>query len=79
MNEACSAGTGSFLEESATNPWGSEMEDIAPCLSPSGPQLLRPVRGLHLLRHQHRPQEGISREDIVAGLVYSICINYVNR
>jgi len=24
-------------------------------------------------------QEGVSREDIIAGLVYSICINYVNR
>jgi len=81
MNEACSAGTGSFLEEAAEESLGVKMEEIAEMA----------------LRAQHPPnfsdqcaafissdintafQEGVPKEDIIAGLVYSICINYCNR
>jgi predicted CoA-substrate-specific enzyme activase len=81
MNEACSAGTGSFLEESAYETLGVEMEKIAAVA----------------LRGEHPPNfndqcaafissdiknaihEGVRHQDIVAGLVYSICMNYSNR
>jgi predicted CoA-substrate-specific enzyme activase len=82
MNEACSAGTGSFLEESAqgdlniTN--ASEIGDIA----------LRAGEPLKFGEHcsafinsdvRKAIQQGASREDITAGIVISIVSNYLNR
>ncbi len=81
MNEACSAGTGSFLEESAQESLGINTTDIEPVALKG----LRPPNfndqcaafiGSDIKSASH---EGISREDIVAGLVYSICLNYANR
>jgi predicted CoA-substrate-specific enzyme activase len=81
MNEACSAGTGSFLEESAYETLGVEMEKIADVA----------VKGLHPPNFndqcaafiasdiKNAIHEGLRHEDIVAGLVYSICMNYSNR
>jgi predicted CoA-substrate-specific enzyme activase len=81
MNEACSAGTGSFLEESAYETLGVEMEKIAEVA----------VKGLHPPNFndqcaafiasdiKNAIHEGLRHEDIVAGLVYSICMNYSNR
>lgn len=81
MNEACSAGTGSFLEEAARESLNIDYKEIAD----------------YALRAQNPPnfsdqcaafinsdiktaiQEGISAEDICAGLVYSVCMNYLNR
>ena len=59
MNEACSAGTGSFLEESAKETLGIEVTDIAEVAfkGNESAQLQRPVRGLHRLR----PQTGGAR------------------
>ena len=45
----------------------------------SAAELQRPVRGLHRLGHQERRPRRDCRDDIVAGLVYSICMNYNNR
>jgi predicted CoA-substrate-specific enzyme activase len=81
MNEACSAGTGSFLEEAAWETLGIATEDLAG----------------HALKARHPPdfndqcsafiasdiknalQEGLSRDDVAAGIVYSVCVNYANR
>lgn len=81
MNDACSAGTGSFLEEAAKETMGISTEEIGGIA----------VRGEHPPNFNDQCaafissdiknafHEGMSREDIVAGLVYSICMNYNNR
>ncbi|UCD32563.1 MAG: activase [Desulfobacterales bacterium] len=81
MNEACSAGTGSFLEESAREALGVKMEEIAELA----------LKGKHPLNFndqcaafiasdiKNAIHEGGKHEDIVAGLVYSVCMNYNNR
>ncbi len=81
MNEACSAGTGSFLEESAYETLGIKMEDIAGiALSAKNPPNFSDQCAAFISSDINTAfQEGITRENIVAGLVYSICINYVNR
>jgi predicted CoA-substrate-specific enzyme activase len=81
MNEACSAGTGSFLEESAYESLGVKMEDIAGiALAAQNPPNFSDQCAAFISSDINTAlQEGIGREDIVAGLVYSICINYVNR
>jgi len=81
MNDACSAGTGSFLEEAARESLAIEMEDIAEIA----------------LRGRHPPNfndqcaafissdikkafhDGIDGNDVVAGLVYAVCMNYSRR
>ena len=82
MNEACSAGTGSFLEESAQgdlnieNAW--EIGNIA----------LKAKEPLKFGEHcsafinsdvRKAIQQGALREDITAGIVTSIVSNYLNR
>ncbi len=81
MNEACSAGTGSFLEESAYESLGVKMEQIADiALAAKNPPNFSDQCAAFISSGINTAlQEGISREDIVAGLVYSICINYTNR
>jgi predicted CoA-substrate-specific enzyme activase len=82
MNEACSAGTGSFLEESAKGDLNiesaSEIGDIAE-------KAMAPLKfGEHcsaFINSDIRKaiQEGSGKYNIVAGLVYSIVLNYLNR
>lgn len=81
MNEACSAGTGSFLEESAYETLGIKMQDIADiALSAKNPPNFSDQCAAFISSDINTAfQEGISKENIVAGLVYSICINYLNR
>ncbi|NOZ75624.1 MAG: activase [FCB group bacterium] len=81
MNEACSAGTGSFLEESAWETLGIPMEEIADhALKGRRPPNFNDQCAAFISSDiKNTSQEGIPREDIVAGLVYSICMNYVNR
>ena len=82
MNEACSAGTGSFLEESAQgdlniqHAW--EIGEIA----------LKADKPLKFGEHcsafinsdiRKAIQQGATREDITAGIVTSIVSNYLNR
>jgi predicted CoA-substrate-specific enzyme activase len=81
MNEACSAGTGSFLEEAARETLNIVTEEIAgfalkgekppnfndQCAAFIGSDIKTAV------------QEGIGSEDISAGLVYAICQNYITR
>jgi len=81
MNEACSAGTGSFLEEAAYETLGIEMEDIAEiALQGAHPPNFNDQCAAFISSDiKNAIHEGIGREDIVAGLVYSICMNYSNR
>jgi len=81
MNEACSAGTGSFLEESAYETLGVKMEDIADiALRGKNPPNFNDQCAAFIASDiKNAIHEGIRHEDIVAGLVYSICMNYSNR
>ena len=81
MNEACSAGTGSFLEESALETLGVKMEDIAAiALSGNRPPNFNDQCAAFIASDiKNAIHEGVAHEDIVAGLVYSICMNYSNR
>ena len=81
MNEACSAGTGSFLEEAASETLGIDYKEIGDlALSASHPpdfnDQCSAFIGSDIKNALH---EGFSKPDIVAGLVYSICLNYTNR
>ncbi len=81
MNEACAAGTGSFLEESAYEQLGVKMEDIsAIALAAANPPNFSDQCSAFISSDINTAfQEGVIKEDIIAGLVYSICINYMNR
>ncbi|NTW68046.1 MAG: activase, partial [Nitrospirae bacterium] len=82
MNEACSAGTGSFLEESAS---GDLNIHTAPEIGPIALQAKAPLKfGEHCSAFinsdiRKAMQQGAAREDVVAGLVFSIVANYRNR
>jgi len=82
MNEACSAGTGSFLEESAA---GDLNIHTAAEIGPIALQATAPLKfGEHcsaFINSDIRKaiQQGAPREDIVAGLIFSIVANYLNR
>ena len=81
MNEACSAGTGSFLEESARESLGIDYLDIQDmALSAENPPNFNDQCAAFISSDiKNASHENISGEDIVAGLVYSICMNYNNR
>jgi len=81
MNEACSAGTGSFLEESAEESLNIAMEDIADIALQGGnpPNFSDQCAAFISSDIKNAIQEGYEIEDICAGLVYSICMNYKNR
>jgi predicted CoA-substrate-specific enzyme activase len=82
MNEACSAGTGSFLEESAAGDLSIHSAiDI-------GPIALKATAPLKFGEHcsafinsdiRKAVQQGASRENITAGIACSIVSNYLNR
>ncbi len=81
MNEACSAGTGSFLEESAYESLGidtKEIGDIA-MAGVNPPNFSEQCSAFISSDIKRAIQEGMSKSDITAGLVYSICLNYINR
>lgn len=81
MNEACSAGTGSFLEESALESLGIRMEDIAEIAirGESPPNFNDQCAAFIASDIKNAIHRGVKHDDIVAGLVYSICMNYANR
>lgn len=81
MNEACAAGTGSFLEEQAEklgiNIKG-EFSRLA--LSSTSPIKLGERCTVFMEKDINSfLQIGATKEDIVAGLAYSIVLNYLNR
>ncbi|HNT28964.1 MAG TPA: acyl-CoA dehydratase activase, partial [bacterium] len=82
MNEACSAGTGSFLEESAAGDLDiGRAEDIGPIALEARAPLKFGEHCSAFINSDIRKaiQEGSERADIVAGLVFSIVSNYLNR
>lgn len=81
MNEACSAGTGSFLEESARESLNIPTEQIGPhALEGNNPPNFTDQCAAFISSDiKTASQEGIETNDILAGLVYSICLNYLNR
>jgi len=81
MNEACAAGTGSFLEEQAERMGieiKGEFSDLA--LSSAAPIRLG-ERCTVFMEKDITPylQQGASKKDLTAGLAYSIAYNYLNR
>ncbi len=81
MNEACSAGTGSFLEEACREALGIGTEAIAGLAvqATSPPNFSDQCAAFIGSDIKTAAQEGIGPQDAAAGLVYSICQNYLNR
>ncbi len=81
MNEACSAGTGSFLEEAAKESLDISYLDIESfALKAENPPNFNDQCAAFISSDiKNASHENINKEDIVAGLVYSICMNYDNR
>ncbi|HUJ16984.1 MAG TPA: anhydro-N-acetylmuramic acid kinase [Nitrospirota bacterium] len=81
MNNACSAGTGSFLEESAQGDLGITVSEIAEAAlaAPSPVQLKATCAAFINSDIRIAFQQGQSAENIVAGLVYAIAANYLTK
>ena len=81
MNEACSAGTGSFLEESARESLGVDTRDIADLAlkAATTPNFNDQCAAFISSDIKLAVQEGLPLEDILAGLVHSVCLNYASR
>ena len=81
MNNACSAGTGSFLEESARGDLGITVSDIADlALAAPSPVHFKATCAAFINSDiRLAQQQGHPRDNIIAGLVYAIAGNYLNR
>jgi len=81
MNEACAAGTGSFLEEQAEKLGINIKKEFARLAFQSNRPIRLGERCTVFMEKEITPylQQGAEKEDIVAGLAYSIVINYLNR
>ncbi|MFH1197213.1 MAG: acyl-CoA dehydratase activase [bacterium] len=81
MNEACSAGTGSFLEEAAKESLGIDYTKIGGIAleAETPPNFNDQCSAFISSDIKNALHEGLSKADILAGLVYSICMNYLNR
>jgi predicted CoA-substrate-specific enzyme activase len=81
MNEACAAGTGSFLEERAEELGVSIKDEFAQeALSSQAPIKLGERCTVFMERDVNTyMQRGARREDVIAGLAYSVGYNYINR
>ncbi|MFX1275369.1 MAG: acyl-CoA dehydratase activase [Promethearchaeota archaeon] len=81
MNEGCSAGTGSFLEESASVDMGINVENISDIAINSSNPIAFGERCAAFINTDLRNalQQGAKQEDVIAGLVYSIADNYLSR
>ena len=81
MNEACAAGTGSFLEERAAELGVSIKGEFSQfALSSKAPIKLGERCTVFMERDVNTyMQRGAKREDVIAGLAYSVVYNYINR
>jgi len=81
MNEGCSAGTGSFLEESAWVDMGVKTEAISALAESSETPIAFGERCAAFINTDIRNalQQGARPNDVIAGLVYSIADNYISR
>jgi predicted CoA-substrate-specific enzyme activase len=81
MNDACAAGTGSFLEEQATK-IGVQIKGEFADLAFSSKNPLRLGERCTVFMEQDVSsymKKGAVKEDIVAGLAYAVVLNYLNR
>ncbi|MCG3218396.1 MAG: hypothetical protein KAR35_05300, partial [Candidatus Heimdallarchaeota archaeon] len=81
MNAACSAGTGSFLEESSKSDLGITVFDISEVALQARSPVKFKADCAAFINSDIRSAllEGYERDDIVGGLVYSIVDNYLNK
>ena len=81
MNEACAAGTGSFLEEQAERLGVSIKEEFSRLAFQSRSPVSLGERCTVFMEQDVNAwqQRGAAREDLVAGLAYSVALNYLHR
>jgi len=81
MNEACAAGTGSFLEEQAERLGVSIKEEFSRLAFQSRSPVRLGERCTVFMEQDVNAwqQRGAAREDLVAGLAYSVALNYLHR
>lgn len=81
MNATCSAGTGSFLEESAKGDLGIDVYNISKTAIGAESPVRFKADCAAFINTDIRSalQEGYGRDNIVGGLVYSIVDNYLNK
>jgi predicted CoA-substrate-specific enzyme activase len=81
MNKVCAAGTGSFLEEQAEKLGLSIKEEFGNLALSSRSPVSLGERCTVFMESDlvHHQQRGAKREDLVAGLSYSIVLNYLNK
>ena len=81
MNDACAAGTGSFLEERAEELDIAIIDEFAElALSSTAPIRLGERCTVFMERDVNDYlQRGADKADLVAGLAYSVVFNYINR
>ncbi|MFH0924645.1 MAG: acyl-CoA dehydratase activase [bacterium] len=81
MNKACAAGTGSFLEEQAER-LGINIKEEFGALALSAPSPVSLGERCTVFMESdlvHHQQQGAPKDNLVAGLSYSIVYNYLNR
>jgi predicted CoA-substrate-specific enzyme activase len=81
LNEACAAGTGSFLEEQAGRLGISIKEEFSDLALQSNHPLKLGERCTVFMEKELIPylQRGVPKSDIAAGLAFSVVQNYLNR
>ena len=81
MNNACSAGTGSFLEESAQGDLGIGLQEIAEIAlaAPSPVKFKTTCTAFINSDIRIAQQQGQGHDNILAGLVYAIAENYLTK
>jgi predicted CoA-substrate-specific enzyme activase len=81
MNEACAAGTGSFLEEQAAKLGISIKDEFSSMALESAAPVKMGERCTVFMEKDVTAymQQGISKKDIAAGLAYTVVFNYLNR
>jgi predicted CoA-substrate-specific enzyme activase len=81
MNKACAAGTGSFIEEQAEKLNISVKGEFAECSFNSGSPCRLGERCTVFMENSLMAnlQRGAKKDDLLAGLAYSIVQNYINR
>jgi predicted CoA-substrate-specific enzyme activase len=81
MNKACAAGTGSFLEEQAEKLNIPIKEEFANCAFSSKHPCNLGERCTVFMENSLMAnlQQGVQKDDLLAGLAYSIVENYINR
>ena len=80
MNKACAAGTGSFLQEQAVK-LGIPIEKFGDIALKSNAPLKLGERCTVFMQSDllHYQQQGLPKEDLIAGLCYAIVYNYLNK